>query len=170
MKLFGRTGGYYLFWSGFAYFVASIICITWFKEIEPQFVTLAWIIVMMLPLVVPQIGRYFNMQPFFGENSMWRKREIGDRVSKDIDDTNVLKFPDPKALPRLKAVEPSESELDASRSPYTIGINHSGNIQFNMRTDYGTTTLTMNEQGVIDLIEDLAHFIRKTHTVTITEK
>jgi hypothetical protein len=167
MKLFGRTGGYYLFWSGFAYFVASIICITWFKEFPPHLVTLTWIIVMMLPLVVPPIGRYFNMEPLFGENSMWRKREIGDKVSKDIDDTNVLKFPDPKALPRLKAVEP---DLDESRSPYSIGINNSGNVQFTMKNDYGSTTLTMNNQGVIELIEDLAHFIRKTHSVDITEK
>jgi hypothetical protein len=167
MKLFGRTGGYYLFWSGFAYFVASIICITWFKEFPPHLVTLTWIIVMMLPLVVPPIGNYFNMEPFFGENSMWRKREIGDKVSKDIDDTNVLKFPDPKALPRLKAVEP---DLDDSRSPYSIGINNAGNVQFTMKNDYGSTTLTMNNQGVIELIEDLAHFIRKTHEVAITEK
>jgi hypothetical protein len=101
---------------------------------------------------------------------MWRKREIGDKVSKDIDETNVLKFPDPKELPRLKAVEPSEAELDARRSPYTIGINNAGNIQFNMKNDYGTTTLTMNDEGVVNLIEDLAHFIRKTHTVTIEEK
>jgi hypothetical protein len=168
MKLFGRTGGYYLFWSGFAYFVASIICITWFKDVPPHLVTLTWIIVMMLPLVVPPIGNYFNIQPFYGENNMWRKREIGDNVSKDIEETNVVKFPEAK--PDLKVVEQPKDTLDVSRPPYTIGINNAGNVQFSMRTDYGHTTLTMNDDGVIGLIEDLAHYIRQTHTVTIVEK
>ena len=169
MKLFGRTGGYYLFWSGFAYFVASIICITWFKDVPPHVVTATWILVLMLPLLVPPIGNYFNMDSFFGENGMWRKREIGDKVRKDIEDTNnVLKFPEVK--PDLKVVQPPKDTIDVSRSPYTIGVNEAGNVQFSMRHDYGSTTLTMNDDGVIGLIEDLAHYIRRTHTVTIAEK
>lgn len=170
MKMFGRTGGYYIFWTMISYVTIGVICAIWFKEIPVHYIMMTSLLVLVIPLVVPQVGRHFNMTPFFEEDRMWRKREIGDRVSKDIEDSdtrNVLKFPDAKELPRLKAVE---SDIDSSRPPYTIGINESGNVQFSMKTDYGNTTLTMNDEGVIGLIEDLAHYIRRTHTVTIEGK
>jgi hypothetical protein len=168
MKLFGRTGGYYLFWSGFLYIVASIICINMFPGLPQVFVQLGWVTALMLPLTVPQIGRYFNM-PTLGD-VMWRKREIGDKVANDIEDANVLQFPEVKKIPPMPTVAPPTNELDVAQPPYTIGKNDSGNIQFRMRTDYGSTWLTMNDEGVISLIEDLSHQIRSTHTVTITEK
>jgi hypothetical protein len=167
MKLFGRTGGYYLFWTGISYFTISVICAIWLKEIPVHYITMSWLLVLAVPLFVPPVGRYFGMTPFFGEDSMWRKREIGDRVSKDIDN-NVVKFPEIR--PDLKLVEPPKDMIDVTRPPYTIGINESGNVQFSMKTDYGNTTLTMNDEGVIGLIEDLAHYIRRTHTVTIEGK
>lgn len=99
---------------------------------------------------------------------MWRKREYGDNVSKDIEDNNVLKFPEVK--PDLKLVTPPQDSIDDTRPPYTIGRNESGNVQLSMKTSYGSTWLTMNEEGVINLIEDLAHYIRQTHHVEITTK
>ena len=170
MKLFGRSGGYWLFWTGFIYFVASIAHLTWFKDdIRQEYITLAWLLLMAMPLFVPQLREYLNMAPFFDRTDMWRKREIGDKVSKDIEDTNtsnVLKFPEVQ-VPRLKAVEP---ELDVSRPPYALGVNDSGNVQFTMRNDYGTTSLTMTDEGVVNLIEDLAHYIRRDYKVEITKK
>lgn len=173
MKLFGRTGGYYLFWTGFVYFVIGFTCAVWFKEIPVHFVTMCWLLVLMLPLVVPPIGRYFNMTTFFGEDSMWRKREIGDKVSKDINETDtdmskVVKFPEAKS--DLKLVEPPKDTLNVARPPYTLGVNDAGNVQFSMKTDYGSTSLTMNDEGVIGLIEDLAHYIRHDYKVEIVKK
>lgn len=165
MKLFGRTSGYYLFWTGFLYFLVGLVCAFWYKEIPVHYVTMSWLVVLSLPLVVPQIGKYFNMRPLYGEDNMWRKREIEDAVSKDIENPNVVKFP--AVRPELRAVEP---DLDTSYSPYTIGTNSAGNVQFTVRHDYGSTTLTMTDEGVISLIEDLAHQIRKTHNIQITEK
>ena len=101
----------------------------------------------------------------------WFKNKIGNKMSDDIEDTtNVLKFPEPKH--ELKLVEPlnSESSLDCSESPYTIGVNISGNTQFMIANQYGKSILTMSSTSVVSLIENLAHTIRKTHTVQITEK
>ncbi len=160
MKWFGRSPGYWLFWTGAIYFIISMAHLTWFKDSVPQgAITLTWLIFLSLPLVVPQLRRYLNMAPLF---------EKEESVSKEDKDTNegtkVLKFPEP---PKLKAVEP---ELDVSRAPYSLGINDAGNIQFSMKNDYGTTTLTMTDEGVVGLIEDLAHYIRKSHTVDIKAK
>lgn len=168
MKLFGRSGGYWLFWTGFIYFVASIVHLTWFKDdIRQEYITLTWLLLMALPLFVPQLRDYLNMAPFFDRTDMWRKREIGDKVSKDIDDSNVLNFPN---KPDLKVVEPPKDTLNVTRPPYTLGVNEAGNVQFSMKTDYGSTSLTMNDEGVIGLIEDLAHYIRQDYKVEIIKK
>ena len=50
---------------------------------------------------------------------------------------------------------------------YTIGTNDSGNVQLRIALDYGSATLTMNEAGTIELIEQLAFQIRHTHDITI---
>jgi hypothetical protein len=42
-----------------------------------------------------------------------------------------------------------------------------GKTQFRLTQDYTTIAMTMTQQGVIDLIEDLAHTIRKDYSVVI---
>jgi hypothetical protein len=83
-------------------------------------------------------------------------------------DNNVVKFPEHK--PDLKLVEPPKDTLNVTRPPYTLGVNDAGNVQFSMKTDYGSTSLTMNDEGVIGLIEDLAHYIRQDYKVEIIKK
>ena len=161
MKLFGRSSGYYLFWSGFIYFVVGVTCAVWFKEIPLHFVTMCWLTVLMLPLVVRPVGRYFNMSPLFGN----KEKEMSEDTTNN---NNVVKFPEAK--PDLKLVEPPKDTLNVTRPPYTLGVNDAGNVQFSMKTDYGSTSLTMNDEGVIGLIEDLAHYIRQDYKVEIIKK
>lgn len=62
MKLFGRTGGYYLFWTGFVYFFTGMFNIFVYKFTRVEYIQAVWILVMMLPLVFGPLARYFNMK------------------------------------------------------------------------------------------------------------
>jgi len=62
MKLFGRSGGYYLFWTGFVYFWTGMFNIFVHEFTRSEFIQIAWILVLMLPLTVKPIARYFNMK------------------------------------------------------------------------------------------------------------
>lgn len=72
--------------------------------------------------------------------------------------------PKPASWPAPPALEPA---LEPEGAPYTIGITPDGKIQFRMTHNYSTITMTLTQQGVIDLIEDLAHTIRKDYSVVI---
>ena len=82
----------------------------------------------------------------------WRKRQIADKVDKDINDTEL---PEPKVTPVMpKVVAPRDTANDDA--VYTIGINDTGNIQLRLNGNgYGATTLTMNEAAVRTLIRQL---------------
>ena len=64
MKWFGRSGGYYIFWTGFVYFWVGLFDI-YYKFCPLEFIQLGWIVVMMLPLTVKPVARYFNMRLFW---------------------------------------------------------------------------------------------------------
>lgn len=64
MKLFGRTGGYYLFWSSFIYLIVGFLNIA-YKFTESEYIQIAWIILLILPLTVKPIADYFNMRRFW---------------------------------------------------------------------------------------------------------
>ncbi len=62
MKIFGRTGGYYLFWSGFIYLTIGMVDVFWLEEDYTIPIQIAWIIVMVLPLVYKPLARWLNMR------------------------------------------------------------------------------------------------------------
>ena len=75
----------------------------------------------------------------------WRKRQIADKVDKDIDATAqpvAYQIPEPKP----------DKNKDAL---YTIGLNQAGNTQLVIKIDYGTATLTMAPDAVRQLIRQL---------------
>ena len=61
MKLFGRTGGYYLFWLSVIYLIVGFANIH-YKFTQSEFIQVAWIFFLTLPLVVKPVARYFNMR------------------------------------------------------------------------------------------------------------
>jgi len=66
MKLFGRTGGYYIFWTGFVYLWVGLLNV-YYKFCPAELIQVAWIISLMLPLTVKPVARYFNMRLFWEE-------------------------------------------------------------------------------------------------------
>jgi hypothetical protein len=67
--------------------------------------------------------------------------------------SNVVKFPEIKT----PYVEPPKQET-SSKTYYTFGLTDDNRMAFAM----GYTTLTMNEEGVLNLIEALELFARQT--------
>ena len=62
MKLFGRTNGYYLFWTGVVYFLTGMFNIFVYEFTRSEFIQIAWIVVLALPLTVRPIAHHFNMR------------------------------------------------------------------------------------------------------------
>ena len=69
---------------------------------------------------------------------------------KKPDYTNVVKFPEPKAVPYIEPAEPKKE----SKTYYTFGLTDDNRMAFQM----GYTTLTMNREGVQTLIDQLEFF------------
>ena len=62
MKLFGRTGGYWLFWVSVAYVLAGII--NWYSVpcTHIEYIQAAYVLVLSLPLYIPPMARWLNMK------------------------------------------------------------------------------------------------------------
>jgi hypothetical protein len=135
MKIFGRTSGYYLFWTGFVYFwVGMYFAFTHhaFSEIA----TLGFVLALSVPLWCPPVARYFNMEPL-----------MFDLFKKNKMPKNVVPFPAP--VPRL--VEPPTPPKKEATTYYAIGHTDDNRVSFRI----GYSTLSMNSQGVQNLIDQL---------------
>ena len=73
MKLFGRTGGYWLFWTTFIYFWVGMFDIFVYHFTEPEMIQMVWVLVLMIQVLFP-IGRIVRGSPF------WRKECLVYRV------------------------------------------------------------------------------------------
>lgn len=62
MKLFGRTGGYWLFWVSTAYVVAAVA--NWYMVpcTRIEYIQLAYVLAISLPLWIPPLARYLHMK------------------------------------------------------------------------------------------------------------
>ena len=69
---------------------------------------------------------------------------------KKSDYTNVVKFPEPKTITGVPYVEPPNKEQEY----YSIGVTSENRITFKT----GISTLTMNREGVENLIQQLSVF------------
>jgi len=138
MKLFGRSSGYYLFWTGFVYFwVGILLAVT--HAARPEFATLGFVLALSVPLWCPPVARYFNMEPLMFD--MFKKNKMPK---------NVVPFP----TPAPKLVEPPVPSKPEPKTYYTFGLTDNNRISFTM----GYTTLTMNSAGVQQLIDQLEFF------------
>jgi hypothetical protein len=139
MKLFGRSNGYYLFWTGFVYFwVGMYLAFT--HAARPEFATLGFVLALSVPLWCPPVARYFNMEPLMFN---WFK--------KDKQPSNVVPFPAPQAVPDV--VPPKEPEKPAT-TYYRLGITSNGRVSFQM----GYSEITMNADGIDNMIKQLECF------------
>jgi hypothetical protein len=145
MKLFERTGGYWLFWWSAVYFVFGMLSLFLFKIDWFPLTQLVWLCIIILPLVCNPLARWLNMK----ENTMF------DWFKKDKLPANVLPFPAP--APRL--VEPPALKEKDPTTYYTIGHTDDNRVSIRM----GHTTLMMNYQGVQNLIDQLELYQRQLH-------
>jgi hypothetical protein len=146
MKLFARSGGHWLFWSGFTYVsLTAVVAFSPYRDYT-MLVQLVWFILIALPLVCNPLARWLNMR----ENTMF------DWMKKNKMPENVVPFPAPR--PRLVEPPPESKEKDPT-TYYTIG--HTDDNRVTMRMGY--TTLTMNSAGVQNLIDQLELYQRQLH-------
>ena len=134
MKIFGRTGGYYLFWCSFIYLVVGLPCALYFKEVHTEYIQMIWICVLALPLLVPPVARYFNMEPVMFD--LFKKNKMPE---------NVVPFPTPKAV---APVEPPEEKEKPTHTYYRLGLTDNNRVSFSM----GYSEITMNAGGIDSMI------------------
>ena len=83
----------------------------------------------------------------------WRKRQIADRVDRDIN--NAAPLP----VDEIPAV--STPVVENKDALYTVGVNEVGNTQLVLKINYGRTTLTMDPGSVRRLIRQLEATLEK---------
>lgn len=79
------------------------------------------------------------------------------RFRKNIENqenSNVVKFPQPDAVPY---VEPPKEKEKPATVYYRLGVTDNNRVAFNM----GYSEITMNRQGVQNMIEQLTFFMNQ---------
>jgi hypothetical protein len=143
MELFGRSSGYYLFWTGFVYFwVGMYFAFTHYAL--PEIATLGFVLALSVPLWCPPVARHFNMEPLMFD--WFKKKEY----------SNVVKFPEPKAVPDTPYITPPEPEKPA-KIFYRIGVTDNNRVAFSM----GMSEITMTKLGCQQMIEQLEVFMNQ---------
>jgi hypothetical protein len=138
MKLFERSGGHWLFWSGFTYLsLTALVAFSPYSDYT-MLVQFVWLVMVALPLVCNPLARWLNMK----ENNML------DLFKKNKMPKNVVPFPAPKAVAPVEPPAPKEKD---PTTYYSIGHTDDNRVTLRM----GYTTLTMNYVGVQNLIDQL---------------
>lgn len=147
--LFGRTGGYYLFWASFVYFWIGMYSIFVNRFLSTEVIQIAWISVLALPFLVPPLGRWFNMDITWDQRLFSNKK--GDKQVET--DDNVVKFPyavEPDPQPTAEELRKQEEE--DNRPVYQVGTTMSGRVTLRLGTDSHWTSLSFSNEGVDRLI------------------
>ncbi len=75
-------------------------------------------------------------------------------TKKDKAPSNVVPFPEPKAVPHMPKVEPPPEPKKPDTVFYRFGITDANRLAFQV----GYSEITMNKQGVQNLIDQLEFF------------
>ena len=149
MKLFARSGGHWLFWSGFTYLsLTALVAFSPYSDYT-MLVQLVWLVMVALPLVCNPLARWLNMK----ENNMF------DLFKKNKMPKNVVPFPAPKAVAPVEPPAPKEKDPAVH---YTIGHTDDNRVAFRL----GYSTLVMNYAGVQTLIDQLELYQSQLHQET----
>lgn len=148
--LFERTGGHWLFWTSTVYLALGIYCALYYKEVPAAVVQITWLILLSAPLLVPPLGRWLNM------DIDWDKRMFEKLFGKK--NSNVVKFPEPKAVPPMPEVEPPKKE-EPAKIYYRLGLTDNNRVAFSM----GYSEITMNAEGCQQMIDQIKFFQSQLH-------
>lgn len=153
MKLFERTGGYWLFWTGAIYLAVGLPCALYYKDFPTQYIQIAWILCLSLPFIFPPLGRWLNMSVEWDKNMFdWLKSKTAKEYLDDAKD-NVYTLPKPKAVPPIPEVTPPKKEAEG-KVYYRLGLTDNNRVSFQM----GYSEITMNAAGCQQVIDQLEFF------------
>lgn len=147
MKLFGRTGGYWIFYISAAYFVIGMIHL--YIGNPTAWLPPLYIFFLSMPFWFPPLGRAINL------NVTWDKDMFDWFKKKDNTPSNVVPFPEPKAVPKMPEVQPPKQEEEPAKIFYRIGVTDKQRVAFSM----GYSEITMNKRGVQQMIDQLTVFM-----------
>jgi len=159
MKLFGRSSGYYLFWTGAVYLTTGItLSLSEYSEYT-TFIAPVWIAVLGLPFAIPAFGRWLNMDITWDKNMFnwfrtYKKSEgsVAEDMNKVMHDmNNVVKLPVPKLVPPVPEV------TEPAKIFYRIGATDQNRVAFSM----GQMEITMNREGCQQLIDQITVFMNQ---------
>lgn len=143
MKLFGRTGGYYLFWAGAIYIVAGLAN-AYLKLMDPTLLSMTWVLCLIVPLTVRPIADYFNMSTIWDQ--LKPRTPVMDEEQKD----NVYNLPTPKLVPPAPQVR-----VPPLPPVYQVGKSEDGRITLAIGSSGYGSTLHMTNEGTRQLIKML---------------
>lgn len=149
--LWQRTGGYYLFWTGFVYFFAGMIDVFVYKFDTVGALQILWIAALVFPFTYPPFGRWLNMDITWSKN-MFNWFGKGKDAYSDEAKNNVYNLPLPKLVTPVPEVAPPKEE--PAKIFYRIGATDQNRVAFSM----GMMEITMNREGVDNMIKQLEVF------------
>jgi hypothetical protein len=149
--LFGRSGGYYLFYASFIYLLAGAYNVFVYHFAPVELIQMVWISVMALPFAVPPVGRYFNMNVTWDRDWFQKKETV---VNDSELPENVVQFPEPKLVPPMPQVQPPKEPEKPVSTYYRLGITNNSRVSFQM----GYSEITMNAEGIDNMIKQLEVF------------
>lgn len=154
MKLFGRSSGYYLFWTSFVYFwVGMYLAFT--HVAETQYASLGFVLALSVPLWCPPVARYFNMEPLMFD--LFRRKTAKEYLDESKDASNVYNLPKPKAVPPMPEVKPPEEK--PAKIYYRLGLTDNNRVAFSM----GYSEITMNRAGCQQMIDQIEFFMSQLY-------
>jgi hypothetical protein len=133
------SGGLYLLVVGVVYFITGMIDIFVFKFDHSGLLPLMYCVILSLPLFVPPLARYLNMENINMFN--WFSKD------KEVIPSNVVKFPE---------VKPLELAKPRSRECYRIGYDEEAemvSLTLMSQDGYGSITLRMNYAAAQQMIK-----------------
>ncbi len=145
MKLFGRTGGYWIFYISAAYFVCGMWSI--YKGVDLTWLPPLYIMFLSMPFWFPPLGRAINL------SVDWDLKMFNLFGKKDKEKSNVVDFPELKSVPKMPEVEPPKKE-EPAKIFYRLGLTDNNRVAFSM----GYSEITMNKEGVQQMIDQLEFF------------
>jgi hypothetical protein len=146
--LWERTGGYYMFYTGLAYFLVGMYNIFVEHFVSVEVAQVVWVATLAFPFAYPPLGRWLNMDITWDQKmfNWFSKREY-------TMPENVVPFPEPKLVPPMPKVEPPKSEKPVTTF-YRIGLTDNNRISFQM----GYSEITMTAVAIDHMIAQLEVF------------
>ncbi len=149
MKLFERTGGHWIFYISVAYFVVGMFSI--YNGADLTWAGPLYIFFLSMPFWFPPLGRSMNLDVTWDRKMFDFCRFI--KNPKNTEQTNVVKFPEPKAVAPMPEVKPPKKE-DPAKIFYRLGLTDNNRVAFSM----GYSEILMTHAGCQQMIDQLTFF------------